>query len=52
MSGSGLAVAATRGAAALVATERWTGGRNVTVRMRRVSDDEVLASKVLAVSGS
>jgi hypothetical protein len=43
---------AVRGAAKLVATERWTGGRTVTVRMRRVSNGEVLATKPATVTGS
>lgn len=41
-----------RGSAKLVATERWTGTRNVTVRMMAADGVTVLKERVLAVTGS
>ncbi|WP_439547259.1 hypothetical protein [Sandarakinorhabdus sp.] len=49
--GNGVAVTA-RGAAKLLATERWAGTRNVTVRMMAADGVTVLAEKTLAVTGS
>lgn len=49
--GIGVAVAA-RGAAKLVATERWTGTRNVTVRMMAADGVTVLRERVLAVTAN
>ncbi|WP_353218372.1 hypothetical protein, partial [Sandarakinorhabdus sp.] len=48
---AGIAVA-TRGTAKLVATERWTGTRSVTVRMMAADGTTVLAEKTLAVTGT
>jgi hypothetical protein len=45
---AGVAVG-TRGAAKLVATERWTGTRNVTVRMMAADGVTVLAEKALPI---
>lgn len=41
-----------RGAAKLVATERWPGTRNVTVRMMAADGVTVLRERVMAVTGS
>ncbi len=48
---AGVAVAA-RGAARLVATERWTGNRNVTVRMLAADGVTILAQRTLAIAAS